>query len=48
MEANEQERIFDDWLAEHRGLSFKVVRAYAFTPHDQEALFQEIGAFLNQ
>jgi len=43
MEANEQQRIFDDWLAEHRGLFFKVVRAYAFNPHDQEDLFQEIS-----
>jgi RNA polymerase sigma-70 factor (ECF subfamily) len=43
MEANEQQRIFDDWLAEHRGLFFKVVRAYAFNPHDQEDLFQEIA-----
>lgn len=43
MEAGEQRRIFDEWLAEHRGLFFKVVRAYAFNPHDQEDLFQEIA-----
>jgi RNA polymerase sigma-70 factor (ECF subfamily) len=43
MEANEQQRIFDEWLGEHRGLFFKVVRAYAFNPHDQEDLFQEIA-----
>lgn len=43
MKTNEQERIFDDWLDQHRGLFFKVVRAYAFTPHDQEDLFQEIA-----
>lgn len=43
MEANEQQRVFDEWLGEHRGLFFKVVRAYAFNPHDQEDLFQEIA-----
>ncbi|MBI1177837.1 sigma-70 family RNA polymerase sigma factor [bacterium] len=42
MERNEQQRIFDGWLDEHRGLFFKVVRAYAFNQHDQEDLFQEI------
>lgn len=43
MEANEQQRVFDEWLGENRGLFFKVVRAYAFNPHDQEDLFQEIA-----
>lgn len=43
METDEQQRIFDEWLGEHRGLFFKVVRAYAFNPHDQEDLFQEIA-----
>ena len=38
-----QQRVFDDWLKSHRGLFFKVVRAYAFTPQDQEDLFQEIA-----
>ena len=28
----EQERIFDGWLEQRRGLFFKVVRAYAFKP----------------
>jgi len=43
MEANDQQQIFDEWLKEHRGLFFKVVRAYAFKPQDQEDLFQEIA-----
>ena len=43
MKANEQQRIFDEWLGQHRGLFFKVVRAYAFNPHDQEDLFQDIA-----
>ena len=43
MQECEQKRIFDEWLEEHKGLFFKVVRAYAFTPQDQEDLFQEIA-----
>ena len=42
MDETEQRRIFDIWLSQHKGLLFKVVRAYAFTPHDQDDLFQEI------
>lgn len=42
MNENEQLQVFDDWLSKHKGLLFKVVRAYAFTTHDQEDLFQEI------
>src|SRR6187455_1475431 len=37
MQQDEQQRVFDEWLF------FKVVRAYAFTPQDQEDLFQEIA-----
>lgn len=40
---SEQRQIFDDWLDTHKGLFFKVVRAYAFTPEDQDDLFQEIA-----
>ncbi len=43
MDATEQEKLFDRWLAAHKGLLFKVVRAYAVTPQDQEDLFQEIA-----
>jgi RNA polymerase sigma-70 factor (ECF subfamily) len=38
-----QEKIYDQWLSEHRAILFKVVRAYAFGPEDQEDLFQEIA-----
>ena len=38
----QQERLFRQWLGEHKGLMFKVVRAYAATPEDQDDLFQEI------
>ena len=43
MQDDEQQRLFGQWLKSHQGLFFKVVRAYAFTPQDQEDLFQEIG-----
>ena len=43
MREDEQQGIFVDWLKSHEGLFFKVVRAYAFTPQDQEDLFQEIS-----
>lgn len=43
MDEKEQKRIFNDWLSEHKGIFFKIVRAYAFTPADQEDLFQEIS-----
>lgn len=43
MEKNKQKRIFDEWLSKHKSLLFKVVRAYSFTRHDQDDLFQEIA-----
>jgi RNA polymerase sigma-70 factor (ECF subfamily) len=43
MNAGEQRRVFDEWLSSHKGLLFKVVRAYAFSPHDRDDLFQEIS-----
>ncbi len=36
------ETIFKQWLGEHQGLIFKVIRAYAGTPEDQDDLFQEV------
>jgi RNA polymerase sigma-70 factor (ECF subfamily) len=36
------ETTFKQWLGEYQGLIFKVVRAYAGTPDDQDDLFQEI------
>jgi RNA polymerase sigma-70 factor (ECF subfamily) len=44
MSRAEQQQVFDEWLARHRGLLFKVVRAHAFTPQDRDDLFQEIAA----
>jgi RNA polymerase sigma-70 factor (ECF subfamily) len=38
----EQDRIFNEWLAAHRGILFKVVHAYAFEHADRQDLFQEI------
>src|SRR5579871_527291 len=43
MPKEEQQRVFEAWLRDHQKLFFKVVRAYAFTPQDQEDLFQEIA-----
>ena len=43
MQKDEQQRVFDGWLRKHQGLFFKIVRAYAVTPQDQEDLFQEIA-----
>lgn len=43
MTAAEQQQIFDDWVTTHKGLLFKVVRAYAMDPHDRDDLFQEIS-----
>jgi RNA polymerase sigma-70 factor, ECF subfamily len=39
----EQKQIFDDWLHRHKGILFKIVRAYAFNASDQDDLFQEIA-----
>lgn len=44
MKQRQQQEIFDTWIAQHRGLLFKVVHAHAFTSHDREDLFQEIAA----
>ena len=38
----ERDRTFGEWLAGHRGILFKVVRAYAFEHADRQDLFQEI------
>lgn len=40
---SERDRIFGDWLASHRGILFKVVRAYAFEDADRQDLFQEVA-----
>ncbi|MFT7678322.1 MAG: RNA polymerase sigma-70 factor (ECF subfamily) [Planctomycetota bacterium] len=43
MNDTDQRRTLDEWLSAHRGLLFKVVRAYAFDAHDREDLFQEVA-----
>jgi RNA polymerase sigma-70 factor (ECF subfamily) len=40
---SERDRIFGDWLAGHKGILFKVVRAYAFEHADRQDLFQEVA-----
>lgn len=42
MTAEQQESLFRRWLAEHAGLMWKAVRAFAVAPEDQEDLLQEI------
>ncbi len=37
-----QQQLFREWLGEHRGLLFKIVRAHASDLTDQDDLFQEI------
>lgn len=37
-----REELFKRWLGEHKGVMFKVVRALAASPEDQDDLFQEI------
>lgn len=43
MDNKNQLDIFDRWIGEYKPLFFKVIRAYAFTPDDQEDLFQEVS-----
>ncbi len=43
MDERQQKQVFDAWLSDHKGILFKIVRAYAFNPHDQDDLFQEIA-----
>ena len=43
MQQEARQNIFNQWLKQYQALLFKVVRAYAFTPDDQEDLFQEIS-----
>lgn len=42
MKETEQKRIFEEWLSKHRGLLFKIVRAYESDAMGQDDLFQEI------
>ena len=40
---SERDRIFEEWLEAHKGILFKVVRAYAFEHADRQDLFQEVA-----
>jgi RNA polymerase sigma-70 factor (ECF subfamily) len=42
MQERERESLFQQWLNDHRGLIYKVTRAYAQDADDQDDLFQEI------
>ncbi|OEK05401.1 RNA polymerase sigma factor [Roseivirga misakiensis] len=43
MKEQQQNEVFNDWLQKHKGILFKVVRAYGANLEDQEDLFQEIA-----
>lgn len=40
---SDRDRVFSGWLADHKGILFKVVRAYAFEHADRQDLFQEVA-----
>jgi RNA polymerase sigma-70 factor (ECF subfamily) len=42
----DRRRTFQSWLDRHRGLIFKIVRAYADTTMDRDDLFQDIAVQL--
>lgn len=46
MNEDERRRIFQHWIEHHRGLIFKIVRAYARTEMDRDDLFQDIAVQL--
>ena len=43
MTEEKRTEIFSEWIGTYRGLLFKVVRAYAQIPDEQDDLFQEIS-----
>ncbi|MCO6357780.1 RNA polymerase sigma factor [Roseivirga pacifica] len=46
MTEEQQSQIFQEWLNEHKGILFKVIRSFAQSAEDQEDLFQEISVQL--
>lgn len=42
MSEAEQEQVFNEWLSLHKGLLFKITRAYASSAEDRDDLFQDI------
>lgn len=43
MLVSEQQRVFEQWIEEHRGVILKVVRVHAVNVADQDDLFQDIA-----
>lgn len=43
MHDEKRDLIFGEWLANHKGILFKVVHAYAFEHADRQDLFQEVA-----
>jgi RNA polymerase sigma-70 factor (ECF subfamily) len=43
MERARQQATFDEWFRVHQGLLLRIVRAYAFTPHDRDDLLQMVA-----
>lgn len=43
MTEGRQNDVFNDWLNQHKGIFFKITRAYTTDSADQEDLFQEIS-----
>ena len=43
MDIVNQSGIFSQWLEEHKGILFKIIRVYTNVPEDEEDLFQEIS-----
>lgn len=43
MTSQEQQAVFNTWIGQHKGLLFKIIRAYAFTDEDRDDLFQDIS-----
>ena len=43
MTEHEQQQVFNTWLSAHRGILFRIIRAYAQTAMDRDDLFQEIS-----
>jgi RNA polymerase sigma-70 factor (ECF subfamily) len=43
MHDTERDRIFGEWLANHKGILFKVVHSFAFEHADRQDLFQEVA-----
>ncbi len=43
MERVRRQATFNEWLHLHQGLLLRIVRAYAFTPHDRDDLLQMVA-----